>query len=98
MSDKTFYIAKVVWLLDQTDRGTSCEITTYTLHSCETLREAMGEVVADYGEDNIVSVELTPCSEGCGCGLAISQSLANALITGYDATGIQCINKGGNSI
>lgn len=78
--NKTFFIAKVVWIMDETDKDTNCEITSYNLHACENLREAMSEVVADYGEDNIISVEITPCSDGCGCGLNISRSLANALI------------------
>jgi hypothetical protein len=71
-----FYVAKVRWFNNDEHKTEE----DYYLYAGTKLQDALEQVVADFDEDVIESVELTFIGDGCVRGIQISPSLADAFI------------------
>ena len=74
MENKIFYIAKIAYLSDETNRHE----TTYGLYASSSHESVMAEIVSDFGED-VLYITIIPISNKGGCGLMIPDSLAYSL-------------------
>ena len=74
MENKIFYIVKVAYKLDDTNKVQ----TTYGLYASFSYQSVMSEIISDFGED-VMHITVIPISDKGGCGLMIPDNLAYTL-------------------
>lgn len=74
-ADYCFYIGKIKFYDEYEEK----ESVDYCILAADSYTDAMRQVCNDWGEDNLISVELTPVGEGNGS-ICISESMARVFI------------------
>ena len=75
----SLYVTEVKWWNEHTEK----EQTTYEIYAGESYADVIEQIVDNWGgDDEIISMQLTPVGEGGDGSISISKTIAEALI--YD--------------
>lgn len=71
----SFFVVKVTYY----DEISHNEDTNYCLYAGDSFSNVTGQILNDWGKDNVISISMTEIGDGAGESLIISESLADAL-------------------